>query len=260
VLPEAFEPSAKRTGGLRCERRKWSYHLMPWDFWLIFVVLAVLIPWRGRARLRRLLAQPVVSTREKLVLYGGTIAFQWLLAGAVGWRAFSRGLTVAELGLARRFSSELLLASLGGALALGAFQWFNLRRISRMKGTAPEFMRNLATRILPGTFIEFVAYVALAVTAGICEEFLYRGFAIAALSRAGIVSWAVVLISSVLFGFAHSYQGKSGVFGTMLMGLAFGTARIAVQSLAPVAIWHSVVDIVAGIAGPKYLFTAREIQ
>lgn len=249
-----------RAGGLRCEWGKWSYHLMPWDFWLIFLVLAVLIPWRGRARLRHLLAQPAVGTREKLVLYGGTIAFQWLLAGVVGWRAFSRGLTIAELGLACRLSGELLLTTLGGALVLAAFQWFNLRRISRMTGAVPEFMRNLASRILPATSIESVVYVALAVTAGICEEFLYRGFAMAALSRAGIVSWAVVLISSVLFGFAHTYQGKSGVFGTTLMGLAFGTARVAVQSLAPVTIWHSVVDIVAGIAGPKYLFTARETQ
>jgi uncharacterized protein len=233
---------------------------MPWDFWLIFFVLGVLIPWRGRVRLRRLLAQPAVGTKEKLVLYGGTIAFQWLLVGVVAWRAFARGLTGDELGLGRRLSSQPLLAGLGGALVLGAFQWFNLRRISHMTGAAPEFMRGLATRILPRSSIEFAAYVALAVTAGICEEFLYRGFAMAALSRAGIVSWAVVIISSILFGFAHTYQGRSGVLGTTVMGLAFGTARVAVQSLVPVVIWHSVVDLVAGIAGPKYLFATRETQ
>jgi uncharacterized protein len=233
---------------------------MPWDFWLIFFVLGVLIPWRGRLRLRRLLAQPAVSTKEKLVLYGGTIVFQWLLAGAVGLCAFDRGLTAAELGLARKLSNQVLLASLGGALILGGFQWFNLRRISRMTGVVPEFMRNLATRLLPGTSIELAAYLALAVTAGICEEFLYRGFAMAALSRAGIIPWAVVIISSILFGFAHTYQGRSGVLGTALMGLAFGTARFAVQSLVPVAIWHSVVDIVAGIAGSRYFLAAREMQ
>ena len=63
---------------------------MAWDFWLIFVVLGVLIPWRGRVRLKRLLARSVVDTKDKLILYGSTIALQWILAGLVAWRASSR--------------------------------------------------------------------------------------------------------------------------------------------------------------------------
>jgi uncharacterized protein len=231
---------------------------MVWDFWLIFLILGVLIPWRGRARLKRLLAQPAVGTKDKMILYGSTIAFQWALVGVVAWRASSRGVTIAELGLARHVSTELLLFGLSGAVFLGALQWVNLRRIGRMTGAIPDFMRELATRILPDTSIEFAPYFALAVTAGVCEEFLYRGFAMATLSRAGIMPWAVVVISSVLFGLAHTYQGRSGVLGTTLMGLVFGAARLGLQSLVPVAMWHAAVDIVAGIAGSKYLLPAQE--
>jgi uncharacterized protein len=251
---------SRQFGSLRNRYGKCSYHLMPWDFWLIFLVLGVLIPWRGRVRLRRLMAQPVVSTKEKLVLYGGTIAFQWLWAAAVAWRAFARGLTYAELGLTRVLSVDLLLFSFAGALLLGAFQWFNLRKISHLTGAVPEFTRNLASRILPVGSLELAPYLALAVTAGICEEFLYRGFAMAALARAGITSWAVVIISSLLFGFAHTYQGRSGVWGTTFMGLVFGAARIALGSLVPVVIWHSAVDIAAGIAGPKYLLAVQKAE
>ncbi len=228
---------------------------MPWDFWLVFVVLGVVIPWRGRVRLRNLLARPVVSAKEKLVLYGSTIAFQWILMGVVAWRAFARGLTPAELGLARPLSTELLLVSLAGAALLGSFQWFNLRRVGRMTGAVPEFMRKLAERVLPSSTVELAPYSALAVTAGVCEEFLYRGFAMAALTRAGVAPWLVVIIASVIFGLAHTYQGKSGVSGTTIMGLVFGAARLALQSLAPVMVWHAVVDLVAGVAGPKYLKT-----
>jgi uncharacterized protein len=231
---------------------------MAWDFWLIFLILGVLIPWRGRSRLKRLLAQPAVSTKDKMILYGSTIAFQWILVGVVAWRASTHGLTIAQLGLERPVSAELLMYGVAGALFLGALQWVNLQRMSRMSGTVPDFMRQLAKRILPDTYMEFAPYFALAVTAGMCEEFLYRGFIMAALSRVGIMPSVVVIISSVLFGLAHSYQGRSGILGTTLLGLVFGAARLWLQSLLPVVMWHSAVDLVAGIAGPRYLLPARE--
>jgi uncharacterized protein len=226
---------------------------MPWDFWLILFVLGVLIPWRGRLRLQHLLALPVVDTKGKLALYVTTIAFQWVLMGVVAWRAFARGLTSADLGFGHRVGWELVVWSVVGALLLGAFQWFNLRRVGRMRGAIPDFMRKLAERVLPRGSVEFVPYCALAVTAGVCEEFLYRGFVMGALNRAGVYPWAVVGISSVLFGLAHSYQGRSGVVGTTMMGLVFGIARLAFSSLLPVMVWHSAVDVAAGIAGPRYL-------
>jgi CAAX protease family protein len=226
---------------------------MPWDFWLIFLVLGVIIPWRGRVRLQRLLARPAIDTKEKLVLYASTIAFQWVLVGIVAWRAWARGLALADLGLARHFTQQMMLLSLAGTVILGVFQWFNLRRVGRMTGPVPDFMRKLAERVLPSTSVEFAPYFALALTAGVCEEFLYRGFVMAALSRAGLFSWAVVVISSVLFGLAHTYQGKGGVLGTTLLGLVFGATRLALQSLAPVMVWHGAVDIVAGLAGPRFL-------
>jgi uncharacterized protein len=230
---------------------------MPWDFWLIFLFLGVVVPWRGRLRLERLLAMPAIDTKQRLVLYGGTIVFQWILAGLVVWRAKAGGLTPRELGLARPTTVRLLLWSAIGALALGLFQWFNLRRVGRMTGPVPDFMRKLAARILPQTGLEFAPYCVLALTAGVCEEFLYRGFTMAALGRAGVFIWAAVLLSSALFGLAHSYQGRSGVVGTALMGLLFGAARVAFASLLPVIVWHATVDLVAGIAGPRYLGTTN---
>jgi uncharacterized protein len=231
---------------------------MPWDFWLIFLILVVVIPWRGRSRLKRLLAMPAMGLKEKLVLYGGTIATQWALTGFTAWRAFARGLTAAELGLTRPVTIGLIVWCVVGAGLIGVFQWFNLRRVSGMSGPVPEFMRKLAERILPSSPVEFAPYCALAITAGVCEEFLYRGFAMAALGRAGVMAWASVIVTSVLFGLAHTYQGRSGVMGTGIMGLILGAARLWSGSLLPVMVWHSVVDLVAGVAGPKFFVRKPE--
>ncbi len=114
-------------------------------------------------------------------------------------------------------------------------------------------MQSLAERILPQSRAELLPFLALALTAGLCEEFLYRGFAMAALTRAGLPVWTVVLLSSILFAMAHLYQGRGGIVSTLVIGTVFGTARIAYDGLAPVILWHSAVDAVAGVAGPKYL-------
>lgn len=233
---------------------------MPWDFWLIFLILGVVIPWRGRVRLRHLLARPTVGTKEKLALYGSTIAFQWLLVVLVAWRAHARGLTPEALGVSREITVSLLLWAIFGGALVGIFQWFNLKRVGRMTGAIPDLLSKLAESILPNNSLELAVYCTVSVTAGVCEEFLYRGFAMAALSRAGIASWAVVLLSAILFGLAHTYQGRSGVAGTTLLGLVFGGARLALQSLLPVIVWHTMVDVVAGRAGPKYLGASRKIQ
>jgi uncharacterized protein len=204
-------------------------------------------------RLQKLLALPEMGGRERLSLYASTIAFQWLAVGVVAWRAWARGLTLDELGLVIHGRWRILIAAVVGGATSGALQWLNLRRMGRSSAKAREFMQALAERILPQSRLELLPYLALAATAGLCEEFLYRGFAMAALTRAGLPVWGVVLLSSVFFSLAHLYQGRGGLVSTLVIGTVFGTARIAYDGLAPAMLWHFAVDAVAGVAGPKYL-------
>jgi len=67
--------------------------------------------------------------------------------------------------------------------------------------------------------VELLPYLALAITAGLCEEFLYRGFAMAVLLRVGLQAWAVVLLSSVLFGLRTVTRAAAGIVMTLLIGL-----------------------------------------
>ena len=233
--------------------RKCSYLRMPWDFWLIFLALGVLLPWRGRARMKKLLAMPVVGTLERLVLYASTITFQWLAVTVVAWRLWIHKYSAGQLGLAVPDRLEIALASLAGALAIAAMQWLNLRRIGRIPVQSRGPLQAIAERILPQSSVELLPYLALAITAGVCEEFLYRGFVIAALSGFGLPGWSQVLISSLLFGLEHSYQGRGGMVMTLFVGLVFGVSRLSYHSLVPAIFWHSAADAVAGVAGMRYL-------
>jgi membrane protease YdiL (CAAX protease family) len=225
---------------------------MPWDFWLIFLFLIVVLPWRGRQRMRKLMALPSVSGRERIQLYVTTVLFQWTLAALVGWRALARGITWRELGIANRWTPPVLLLTIVGAALIAVGHWANLRRMAALNHPAIERLRAMGARLFPRSPGEAFFYVLLALTAGCCEEFIFRGFVIAALFRAGCSAWIVVLLSSAMFGIAHLYQGKGGSVGTGILGTLFAIAKIAYRSLLPVLVWHAVLDLVAGLAGAHY--------
>ncbi|PYU40038.1 MAG: hypothetical protein DMG54_24650 [Acidobacteria bacterium] len=238
---------------LRRGSRKCSDSRMPWDIWVIFLALGLILPWRGQQRMKKLLAMPRVSTVERVTLYASTMAFQWCAVALVAWRGWADGFTASQLGLTIHDRTRILVVSMAGALTMAAFQWLNLQRVGRISMEARGPVQALAERLLPQSTVELLPYLALAITAGLCEEFLYRGFVMAVLVRVGLPSGAVLLISSVLFGLAHSYQGRGGVVMTLFVGLILGTSRMAYDSLVPAIFWHAAVDVVAGTAGPRYL-------
>lgn len=84
------------------------------------------------------------------------------------------------------------------------------------------------------------------------EEAIFRGFLMTEIARiVGTAPWATVLnvvASSVVFGLAHGYQGRSGVVSTGLVGAVLGWAFVASDyDLWLVVFAHGFIDTV-GIA------------
>jgi membrane protease YdiL (CAAX protease family) len=99
--------------------------------------------------------------------------------------------------------------------------------------------------ILPVTQEERAWFALVSVTAGICEEVLYRGFLIRYLSdgpwHAGV--WMALAIASVSFGLAHGYQGLSGIIGTALVGAVMAVIFLASGSLWLPMTLHAIIDL-----------------
>ena len=235
---------------------------MPWDILLIFFVLGVVVPWRGRTKLKRLLAKPCVESAERISLYLSTIAFQWLAVSVAAWRSWVHGYTLSQLGLALPGQRRVLVLTLTvlGAALLTTLQWLNLRRMGRSTSPARRPLQALAERILPQKSTELIPFCGLAVTAGLCEEFLYRGFTMTAIGNLGLPTGVIVLCSAVLFGMAHLYQGKAGFVSTTILGLLFGFARLGLGSLVPVVAWHIGIDVLAGFVGYRYLVDTKHVS
>jgi uncharacterized protein len=99
--------------------------------------------------------------------------------------------------------------------------------------------------LLPTNNRERWAYAFVSLTAGICEEVLFRGLVIYLLRRFDpslSVVWLVV-ISSVIFGFAHAYQGVQGIVSSACIGALFAVIFVTTHSLYIPIILHAFIDL-----------------
>ena len=99
--------------------------------------------------------------------------------------------------------------------------------------------------LLPHGAREMALWVALSITAGICEEALYRGYLQRQFMALTKNVPAGILLSAVAFGLAHSYQGWArattiGVEGAMLGAMAYWR-----KSVRPGMIAHAWKDALA---------------
>jgi uncharacterized protein len=98
---------------------------------------------------------------------------------------------------------------------------------------------------LPAVPVERRWFAALCVTAGVCEELLFRGFLLRYLHRAPLhlgLGWAI-LLAAVVFGTHHFYQGVKGFFSTTLGGLIFTGILLLTGSLSAGMVYHAAADM-----------------
>ena len=218
---------------------------------LLAGLLVVVIPLTGPIERRVYRSNP--RTALKLLAYGVNTALLWALTsaavGIVGWR---RLLERPAAGTDWLWEPAIV----GPALGLGVAAYMvvallpmaqSLRGPRRRLAYAAAYRRSFSDLpgMLPDTGLERMGWVILSLTAGICEEILFRGFLIRFLhDLAPALPLAAALVaSSLIFGLAHAYQGPKGVLGTGLGGVVFGLLFLLTGSLIPGMILHALVDM-----------------
>jgi membrane protease YdiL (CAAX protease family) len=224
---------------------------VPLDFVVIFGFLAAIVPWRGSVRIKRIMGASELAGTERLSLYTSTIAYQWSLSAIIFWRSLARGLSPLELGLRLTSPASTVLVAVGLTALLCTNQWAALRTFAKLPPEKRSFVLRFTERIMPRDGREAYLFATLACTAGISEEFIYRGFVHAALvDRFGDAPSAIAagaVVSAMLFALAHVYQGSRGIITTFIVGLIFSLARIWTGNLLPPMIAHAGIDLLAGL-------------
>jgi uncharacterized protein len=234
-----------------------------WDFALILLLLATVVPLLGRRRVRKLIAAPSTTKIDRLVLYASTIAFQWIAVAVILWRTRAHNIALAALGAAiPRPGVALVSAVMLSALIL-VNQIVALRRLADHPDSAHGILPHLALKVFPQDAVERLGFTALVATVAICEELIYRGFAqrvfedlAMSFSSAAMAAIVGVIAAAGMFSLAHLYQGRRGLITTFIVGVLFSIIRAYSGSLAPGCVAHFVADITAGFLAPARLKAA----
>jgi membrane protease YdiL (CAAX protease family) len=189
--------------------------------------------------------QAVVQNPNRLLVYLPTMAWEWLVVGYIYWGLRRHGKSMRNIAGKSWTSASEFLRDIGIAFAFWLGAIFILSIISHL--VRATGMAEAARLLAPQSLLESILWVALAVTAGICEETIFRGY----LQRQ-FVAWTRsapigVLLSAALFGAGHIYQGAKATIVIGVYGLLFGILTEVRQNLRPGIITHAWHDALTGL-------------
>jgi uncharacterized protein len=207
-------------------------------------VLAALAGWTllGNTLANQLSA---AAHPHRVRFYAVTLLFEWLLFLFVVARVRRSGASVLIV-LGDRWHSVLeVVRDIGiaaafwlvSAILLWILGW--LLRVTAL-GRNMQF-------ILPLGAVELTLWIALSLTAGICEETIFRGYLQRQFMALTKSAPAGILLSAVAFGAAHAYQGFRMMILIGLYGAMFGILAHWRGTVRPGMIAHAWNDSLNGV-------------
>lgn len=213
------------------------------------VLYAIVIePLWGRRVVARLRRRATTDPDARVAFYRLTLASEWTWT-LIALAAFAlSGLPGSAVFLAwPRLEGDVVflgqLAIIGGLLT-GLFVGGVAAGVASRRAQGPLVAGDVDA-LLPRNTRERRWYTAVAVTAGICEEVLYRGvvLVVAMLLLPTAPLWVLALGVAAVFGAAHIYQGLAGVAAAAALGVVLGLIVVATGSLLPAMALHALIDL-----------------
>ena len=211
------------------------------SLWHTVALLAVIVAWvlwgRFQAEQMRAMANP-----DRIGNYTRIILSEWLTLALVLVGVWLHGSSLLLVVGDRWRSIRQFLRDVGiGLVFLVATIMF-----TSLTGSHGDTGDRATQFLLPQGPIEIAVWVVLSITAGICEEAIYRGYLqkqFIALTRSVPTG---IILSALAFGLAHSYQGFTRVSMISMMGAMSGILAYWCRSVRPGMIAHALQDVLGG--------------
>mgnify|MGYP005993773877 FL=1 len=192
--------------------------------------------------------QRVVNQQESRVsVYSRTMLYLWAPLGILMVLVVNTELTLHDLGLKWQWNMTNNI----GVLCLVLLGGYFLASLKSLQNNPDEHAKikpqyEFIRWFLPVTKTESNYFIfGLAVTAGICEELLFRGYIIHMLDK-DLPTYAAVILSCVLFGLGHIYQGVVHVVRTAVLGLVMAIIYLVTDSIIIPIVLHIMIDMYGG--------------
>ena len=190
-----------------------------------------------------------LTGHSKIPQYLWTMAWEWVLAGFV-YLGIRKRMKLRELigGRWERPEDALLDLMIAAGFWLTAIVVLGAGAKLMHLDQAGKFdsMRQQLGFLIPGTMLELLVWFCLSTTAGICEEIIFRGYLQRQFAAFTSSMLAGVLLSALVFGAAHGYEGGPRMLLIGIYGLMFGLLAWWRKSLRPGMIAHAWHDAISG--------------
>lgn len=228
------------------------------------LVLAVAVPLKTLQSARNGELKKIdFTTANKKMMYYGNSAVLWIMALACLLAWWLAGRSFADLGLGW---GELPYSGLAWTIMAVFVLLYSLDVISEIgtsefrATTRAQFKKDLS--FLPANLDEFLPFLLLALSAGVCEEIIFRGYFINyfewLFAGNGAMSIGLtILVPAIIFGVSHLYQGAKAVVKIIAMATMFGAFFLLTNSLWVLIFLHALVDVLGGLVS-WYLLGERE--
>lgn len=203
----------------------------------LVIYLVLVNPWwgtRGYRKLERERSRPLF-----IRMMSWWIGELWALAAvALLLVALSPELDLARIGLVAPGDSATLTGMIVGIVVFGG-----IAILMAKKGVVPPGQA-VFSALIPRDRTERWYALALAISAGVCEEILYRGVLIAVgVHVFGLPLPAAAGLALALFTIGHLYQGPRGMIMVALAGFGLTMIYQRTGSLVPAILLHILIDI-----------------
>ena len=222
-----------------------------WTDHLLFVIIGVVIPLTAGRNSREQMKNLKFNSRLKQAVYFGNSLFLWALAGAALLVWWFNGRSWSDLGLvwpppSWDQISIYIVVVFGLLYVIDTFT--ELMSGETQEETRQEMITELG--FLPANAKEYSQFIVLALSAGICEEIVFRGYFLRyfqLLFGYDDPTYTVaILLSAIIFGLVHAYQGWRAMIKVTAMAVMFGFIFVRVESLFGLMVIHAVIDLLGG--------------
>jgi len=216
----------------------------PWWHTAILVIIIL-----GISALSTLQSRTASFGGSHYLRYGVTIAWEWFLA-LLAWWGLRMGRTpVREILGTRRAGLKEWARDFGIALLFWIMAIIVLAAIASLLRIAHLMHAQKAVIALaPQSVPQLLLWIALCCTAGFVEEFVFRGYLLQQFASIRGKLWVGVVLSSLLCGAAHGYEGIGAMIAITAYGIMFCLLAIQRRSLRAGMIAHAWHDSITGVA------------
>ncbi len=186
------------------------------------------------------------SSNQMLQVYLWLIGLEWLWVRFVYKGMQARGRSILELIGRPWFTPRQLAGDLVYAVLALGFSYALFVGAHHLLSHG-EAVSNPLLPAVPSGVAGTLVWIGLSLSAGICEEIVFRGYLqrqLAALS--GSTSIAIIG-QAIMFGVGHGYQGVGAVINIVVYGLAIGVLAQWRGNIRAGILAHAAWDILEGL-------------